>query len=165
LALDFRRSHALDPRRVRRVTATVAPWAVPIVCEPVAEKTHPATTLQAIASLQFCVAAALTNGEVGIAALEPESRERPDICGLAERIEYRVADLPGFMGELALEMDDQVVRMSGTSPEATADRLKAKFIELAAHTLSTERIDPVLHAIVGLSQETRPTEFMRLLKS
>jgi 2-methylcitrate dehydratase PrpD len=165
LALDFRKSHALDLRRVRRVTATVAPWAVPIVCEPVAEKTHPATTLQAIASLQFCVAAALANGEVGIAALEPENRERPDICGLAERIEYRVADLPGFMAELALEIDDRVVMMSGTSPEATADRIKTKFIELAARALPTEKIDSVLRAIVGLSQETRPTEFMRLLRS
>jgi 2-methylcitrate dehydratase PrpD len=166
LALDFRRSLALDPRRVCRVTATVAPWAVPIVCEPVAEKIRPATTLQAIASLPFCVAAALTNGELGIAALESESRERADICGLAERIEYRVADLPGFMGELALEMDNGGVHIkSGTSPEATANRLKAKFIELAARALPTERIDPALRAIFALSQETRPTEFMQLLRS
>lgn len=166
LALNFRRSLALDPRRVRRVTATVAPWAVPIVCEPVAEKTHPATTLQAIASLQFCIAAALTNGELGIAALEPESRERADICGLAERIEYRVADLPGFMGELAMETDDGFVHAkSGTSLEATADRLEAKFTELAARALPTERIDPVSRAIVALAEGTRTRELMRLLRS
>jgi 2-methylcitrate dehydratase PrpD len=166
LALDFRRSLVLDPRRVRRVTATVAPWAVPIVCEPVGEKTHPATTLQAIASLQFCVATALTKGQVGIAELEPESRERADICGLAERIEYSVADLPGFTGELAVETDDGDVHMqSGTSLEATADRLKAKFIELAARSLPMEKIAPVLRAIVALSQETRTTELMRLLNA
>jgi 2-methylcitrate dehydratase PrpD len=166
LALDFRRSLVLDPRRVRRVTATVAPWAVPIVCEPVGEKTHPATTLQAIASLQFCVATALTTGQVGIAELEPESRERADICGLAERIEYSVADLPGFTGELAVETDDGNVHMqSGTSLEATVDRLKAKFIELAARTLPMEDIAPVLRAIVALPQETRTTELMRLLNA
>jgi 2-methylcitrate dehydratase PrpD len=166
LALDFRSSLALDPRRIRRVTATVAPWAVPIVCEPVVEKTHPQTTLQAIASLQFCVAAALTNGEVGIAALEPESRERVDICGLAERIEYRVADLPGFMGELALETDDGSVHAkSGTSVEATADRLKTKFTELAARGLNTEKIAPLLRAIITLSERLHTTELMQLLRS
>jgi 2-methylcitrate dehydratase PrpD len=166
LALDFRRSLALDPRRVRRITATVAPWAVPIVCEPVAEKTNPATTLQAIASLQFCVAAALTNGEIGIAGLESEGRERADFCGLAERIQYRVADLPGFMGELALETDDGGVHTkSGTSLEATADRLKAKFVELAARALPKEEIESVLRAIVALPQEVTTTELMRLLKS
>jgi 2-methylcitrate dehydratase PrpD len=166
LALDFRRSLGLDPRRVRRITATVAPWVVPIVCEPVAEKIRPATTLQAIASLQFCVAAALTNGEVGIAELQAESRERADICGLAERIEYRVADLAGFMGELAVETDDGDVHVkSGTGLEATANRLNAKFIELAARTLPTEKIAPVLGAIVALSQEISTGELMRLLKS
>jgi 2-methylcitrate dehydratase PrpD len=166
LALDFRRSLGLDPRRVRRVIATVAPWAVPIVCEPASEKANPATTLQAIASLQFCVATALTTGEFGIAALEPESRQRADICDLAERIQYRVTDLPGFMGELALETDNGDVHMkSGTTLRATADRLKAKFIELAARTLPTEKIEPVLRAIVALSQETRTTELMGLLRS
>jgi 2-methylcitrate dehydratase PrpD len=165
LALQFRISLALDPAKVRSISATVAPWAVPIVCEPVSEKVRPATTLQAIASLQFNVAAALMDGEVGIATLQPESRARADICDLADRITYRVADIPGFAAELTVETTDGgVYTKSATALEANEERLRAKFIELAGHVFPPDRIEPTLHTILTLAEATSISRLGSLLK-
>jgi 2-methylcitrate dehydratase PrpD len=165
LALEFRKSLALDPRSVRSITASVAPWAVPIVCEPAAKKICPATTLQAIASLPFNVAAALVNGEVGIATLEAETRGRSDICELAERITYKVTDLPGFAAQLALETNKGEIHMkSGTALEANAARLQAKFVELAGRMLPPQRIEPLLRAILTLPEQARVSDLPCLLR-
>jgi 2-methylcitrate dehydratase PrpD len=165
LALQFRKSLALDLVKVHRVTATVAPWAVPIVCEPVSEKVSPATTLQAIASLQFNIAAALANGEVGLATLDPETRTRADIRALADRITYRVADIPGFAAKVTLETSDgDVHTKSATALEANEDRLRAKFIDLAARVLPPEKIESTLQAVLALAEEKSVSKLGSLLK-
>ncbi len=152
LALALRQSVGIDYRGIRRISMTVTPWAVPIVCEPMAEKTHPATTMQAIASLPFNVAAAFADGTVGLDTVEAASRARPDVCALAARTEYKLADLPGFAGELAIEIADgrRHVR-SGKAATATAERLRVKFKAIAARALPSERIDRVMADIGALA--------------
>jgi 2-methylcitrate dehydratase PrpD len=152
LALKLRHSLGIDHQQIRRVSLKVAPWAVPIVCEPVAEKTHPATTMQAIASLPFSVAAAFADGRVGIETLEDTSRARADVCALATRTDYEIADLPGFAGELTIETTDGLIHASsGEAAEADAGRLAAKFTALAARALPPETIDQAIEAILALA--------------
>ncbi|MFC4055463.1 MmgE/PrpD family protein [Actinomadura syzygii] len=81
----------VDAARVERIVCEVAPWYVPIVCEPVAEKTAPVTEYQARASLPAAVALALVDGRVGVASFEPDSVGRDAVRALARRVEY-VAD-------------------------------------------------------------------------
>jgi 2-methylcitrate dehydratase PrpD len=165
LALAHRRALSLDPRNITRVIATVAPWAVPIVCEPVADKTHPATTMQAIASLQFNVAAAFADGVVGLDTIEAASRARTQVCALADRVEFRIADLPGFAAELAVETADgeRHVR-NGAAAEATPERLKAKFALLAARALPSAAIEAAMQAILDLAEAPNASAATRALK-
>jgi 2-methylcitrate dehydratase PrpD len=152
LALKLRWSIDINHQQVRRINLKVAPWAVPIVCEPMAEKTHPATTMQAIASLPFNVAAAFADGSVGLETLEDASRARADVCALADRTDYEIADLPGFAGELTIETTDGLIHASsGEAAEADAERLAGKFAALAARALAPEKIDRVIEAILALA--------------
>lgn len=89
MALDLR--GRVDVAGVDRVVCEVAPWYVPIVCEPVAEKVAPASEYQARASLPMAVAVALLDGRVGVSSFEPESTGRADVRALARRVEH-VAD-------------------------------------------------------------------------
>jgi 2-methylcitrate dehydratase PrpD len=152
LALKLRRSLDIDHQQIRRIKLKVAPWAVPIVCEPVAEKTHPATTMQAIASLPFNVAAAFADGSVGIETLEDTSRARADVCALAEHTDYEIADLPGFAGEITIETADGLIHASsGAAAEADTERLVGKFTALAARALAPAQIDQAIDAILALA--------------
>jgi hypothetical protein len=118
----------------------------------VAEKTHPATTMQAIASLPFNVAAAFADGSVGLETLEDTSRARADVCALAARTDYEIADLPGFAGELTIETTDGLIHASsGEAAEADAERLAGKFTALAARAIAPEKIDRAVEDILALA--------------
>jgi 2-methylcitrate dehydratase PrpD len=152
LALKLRRSLGIDHQQIRRVNLKVAPWAVPIVCEPMEEKTYPATTMQAIASLPFNIAAAFADGTVGLETLEEASRGRADVCALAARTDYEIADLPGFAGEFTIETADGLIHAtSGDAAEADAERLTGKFAALAARALAPEKIDRAIEDILALA--------------
>ncbi len=143
LALAMRAELALEPDAVRRVICTVAPWAVPIVCEPAAEKHHPATTLQAVASLPFHVAAAIVDGRVDLETLSESARNRPALTALAGRVGYIVsADIEGFAGRIEIELEDgrRIVK-EGRAAEANIERIGRKFRSLAERVLPPKRAD------------------------
>ena len=138
LALDLRRAHGIEAAQVTAVHCTVAPWAVPIVCEPAAAKIQPRAVIEAIASLRFNVAAALACGRVGLEILEEPTWRRPDIVELSRRVGY-AADpaLSGFAARLEIELAGGArlaARVDGASPPDAA-RLHRKFRELAARGL------------------------------
>ncbi len=137
LALELRGNFG-EPAQIERVTCIVAPWAVPIVCEPAAEKIRPKTMLQAIASLPFHVASALTDGRVGLSTLSDAQRARDDIAALSERVVYSVDDeLAGFSAKLTITTaDGRRFAGSGDAKTPDADRLASKFIELASMVIS-----------------------------
>jgi 2-methylcitrate dehydratase PrpD len=149
LALELRRVHGIEAGAVRRVLCRVAAWAVPIVCEPAAEKVAPQTTLQAIASLPFHIAAALVDGGVTLDTAAEANLARPELLAVARRVGYAVdPDRAGFDAALEIEVQDGR-RLAAVGAAAAADeaRLGQKFGALAARALPFERVDALRHMV------------------
>lgn len=93
---------------IAEVQCTVAPWYVPIVCEPRAEKLEPTGEYQARTSLMLAVAVALLDGDVGASSFDLDSVRRLDVRALAERvtvIEDRELDA-GFGARIQIRLRD-----------------------------------------------------------
>ena len=159
LALDLRRAHAIDAAHVTAVHCTVAPWAVPIVCEPAAAKLQPRSVVDAIASLRFNVAAALVDGRVGLDILDEPTWQRHDIIELARRTGYTIDPaLVGFAGKIEIELANgsrHAAQADGAAPP-DAERLRTKFRALAARALAETKIAALEQAIASFSGATHP---------
>ena len=143
-ALSLRREHALAAPDIAEVRCAIAPWAIPIVCEPRAARTAPATELDAIASLPYMVAHALVEGEVGLSALAQNARERADLRDLAARVLHEPdASLgQGFDARLSIRnRAGRAVTATAHAAEIDADRLAAKFAANAAPLLGRLRAE------------------------
>jgi 2-methylcitrate dehydratase PrpD len=71
---------------IRSITCPIAPWVMPMVCEPRAEKVAPATEAQAKISLFYCVAAAFILNRIDLDAFVPAAIDDPRIAELAQKI-------------------------------------------------------------------------------
>lgn len=109
MARILRAEHGWAADDIREVVCGVAPWYVPIVCEPLAEKLSPTTEAQARTSLQLSVALALLDGTVGVRSFEPASTERPQLRELAARVRYEPdpALAEGFGARLVIRTHDR----------------------------------------------------------
>ncbi len=90
------------------VICGVAPWYVPIVCEPRGEKLEPKGEYQARTSLPIAVAVALVDGHVDDLSFDDASTARPEVRELARRIVH-VEDPEldgGFGATLQLRLRD-----------------------------------------------------------
>jgi 2-methylcitrate dehydratase PrpD len=152
LALAMRET--LVPATIERITCFVAPWAVPIVCEPVAEKARPKTMMQAIASLPLHVASALIDGRVDLQTIGDANRQRSDILALAAKVGYvPVAALEGFDARIEIvTADGRRHERSGGAAAADAARLRAKFTALASPALGPGGVKAVLRAVGALAE-------------
>jgi 2-methylcitrate dehydratase PrpD len=103
---------------------------VPIVCAPRAPKLRPQSDMDAIASLPYQLAVALTDGRVELDALGPACRARREVLDLAQRIEH-AADASlgeGFNGRMtiALRSGERVESAVASAPPEPG-KLLAKF--------------------------------------
>jgi 2-methylcitrate dehydratase PrpD len=164
LALSVR--NEVGGRSVERITCAVAPWAVPIVCEPAQEKRQPGTTLAAIASLPFNVAAAFVDGAVTLDTLEQANIERRDLRAFAARVGYRTApELGGFNAAVEVELSDgEVVCRAGRVAEPNAARLGRKFRSLATGVLAPEAVEGCAGAVASFADAAGATEIARFLR-
>jgi 2-methylcitrate dehydratase PrpD len=135
-ALAWRADGHIDAASAQSIRCVLAPWALPIVAEPRAIKIAPQSDLDAIASLPFMVAAALCDGRVDLATLQPETRERSDIRALAARV---VCDGDatlgaGFDGRIeAIGAGGEHMHRDVTLSSASEERIVAKFRTNTAH--------------------------------
>jgi len=146
LLLRLRARHGIQPADVVSIECPVAEFNVSIVCEPVAEKTAPATEAHCRVCLQYTLAEALVRGELGRTAYGEANRTDPEILALAKRVTYRVdPDFPPpgrFKGALTMTLADGRVfteveeynRGSAENP-MTAEELQAKFDDNAGSVL------------------------------
>jgi 2-methylcitrate dehydratase PrpD len=123
--------HATGLRRadVAEIVCDVAPWYVPIVCEPAAEKLAPVGEYQASTSLYLAVALALVDGDVGVGSFDASSVGRPEVRELATRVRY-VEDPAlhdGFGARLRVTRTDGTVVAADRPATDAAARVARKF--------------------------------------
>ncbi|MGH7006119.1 MAG: MmgE/PrpD family protein, partial [Alphaproteobacteria bacterium] len=153
-ALAIRNAHGLKAGDIAAVRCRIAPWAVPIVCEPRARKIAPKTELDAIASLPYMVAYALAEGGPTLDALSEVARKRADLRDLAARIEEQgdPALGRGFDAHLEIRTNSGPVY----SAESSADvldpgRLTAKFIANVTPRLGAARAIEASRRLIGMA--------------
>jgi 2-methylcitrate dehydratase PrpD len=161
LVLRLRAEHGITPADVVSIECPVAEFNVSIVCEPVAEKTAPATEAHCRVCLQYTLAEALVRGELGRTAYGDANRTDPEILALAKRVTYKVDPAfppPGqFKGALTMTLTDGRVfdvveeynRGSAENP-MTADELRAKFDDNAGSVLDTVARTRLADAVAAL---------------
>jgi 2-methylcitrate dehydratase PrpD len=164
-ALTLRRRHALVPDAIAAVRCRVAPWQIPIVCEPRASRVAPVTEYQARASLPFSLAAALVDGRVDLDTFRGGAIRRADLLALAARVVHaEAADVAhDFAGVVTVETrDGRTLALEATSDGgAAAERLRAKFEGTAGRVLSPPAVQRLAAAVDGLPSGT-PASLMAL---
>jgi 2-methylcitrate dehydratase PrpD len=156
--LRLRHQHGVRAADVVRIECPVAEFNVSIVCEPVAEKTAPATQAHCRVCLQYTMAEALYAGSLGKNAYDDAMRLNPDVLALARKVEYHVDPAypgPGrFKGAVRVTLHDGRVieeieeynRGSAENPMSEAE-LRAKFDDNASGFLSAAQRDRLALAV------------------
>lgn len=121
---------ALGPRRadIARIVIRNGPAEWSFLSAPIARKRQPVTTVEAQFSVPWVVAAALTDGKVGIAHFTPAALLRPDLLAVASLIETvqddRLANSAGGPGQAVVEVslrDGQTLRRHVTAAKGDPD--------------------------------------------
>ncbi len=160
-AAALRDGGALRPEQIASVLCEPPSGAVPMVCEPWARKTAPATGYDARFSLAYVVAVMLATGKAGVDSYTDELAHDPVIRGLMARTTYRVnpdfqfRDMPG---RVTVTLTDGSVRMHevpqvrghAANPIGT-DELVAKFQQNTA-PLGAERAKRVADMIMHIER-------------
>lgn len=173
-ARSLRERHAFALEEIESIELRVPPAAVPILCEPYAEKIRPPNAYAARFSLPYAVAVVLKLGRAGIDEFSEERIRDAEVLALAARTRY-VADaslpfpqsFPGWVKirlrsgrELEQRMDDS--RGSRKLPMSEAE-LYEKFSANAARTLPAERIRRIWDAGVSIDRLDDVRAFTDLL--
>jgi len=140
VALALRAQGRVRADTVQSIRCILAPWALPIVAEPRANKIAPRNDLEAIASLPFMVAAALCDGRVDLAILRPETLARSDILTLAARIDCQGDTTlgTGFDGQMdVIVANGDPFRCAVALAAPSEERIIAKFRANTAHLQPT----------------------------
>lgn len=151
-AFDLAAEHALAYREIEEVRCHIAPWATPIACEPRAPKLKPASAMDAIVSLPYCVAVALIDGAVTLDVLGAACRGRAEVLALTERV-IHVADETlgaGFDGRIEITLrDGRSVAAPAIALTTDPAKVVAKFRANAAAALDDESIDATINLLRG----------------
>lgn len=163
--LRLRERHGLTPDKIEKIVVPVAPFIVPIVCEPVEEKRRPNTDSHGRVSIQYTLAEALALGRIGKDAYAESSLRDPTILALADRVEFVVdPSMPGseqFKGVVEVFARDgghwtEIEEYNHGSPEnpMTDADIEAKFRENVEGVLSEGQATRVVEAMMAV--ETMP---------
>lgn len=102
---------------IKRIVIRNGPAEWSFLSAPIERKRQPATTVEAQFSIPWVVAAALTDGKVGIAHFTPQALTRPDVRAMAARVEtvedQSLANPAGGPGQAVVEVttsDGRTVR-------------------------------------------------------
>lgn len=99
--LNLMSQHGFAGADVEGVISRVPPHQTKILAYP-----RPATELQAKFSMQYCVAAALTDGSVTLGSFTLDQVERPEVQELMERIEMVAVPVEGETTEVEVTLKD-----------------------------------------------------------
>ncbi len=156
--LELRREHAIEPDAVSEVVVGVTPPVPRILIHP-----RPRTGLEAKFSGEFCAAAALRDGAVGLATFEDARVQDPALRGLAERVRLEVdPSIPAaqethmwtrvtirLQDGRALSLGPREVPGHPSNP-LTLGALRDKFMQCARLVMPEERADAVRQMVEAL---------------
>lgn len=161
---------------IHHVTCRIADYAIPLVCEPRAEKLRPKNTWHARVSLQHSVAEAIIIGTLDKYAYAPDRLADPAINRLAEKVRYEVdpdaADRSKSCGEVLISLLDgtglhhRVDGMRGTraNPMTRADFVR-KFMANVGDVLAPSLAQRTIDAILDLDAASEVSEVFGLLST
>ena len=175
-ARDLRTRHKLAPDDIVSIELRVPRAAVPILCEPRADKLRPQNAYAARFSLPYAVAVVLLLGRAGIDEFSEERIRDPQILALAARTSYVVDDsLPfpqAFPGWVKLKLRDgrdveqrmDASRGSRAHPMSDAE-MREKFIANISRRLSPAKAQTIWDAGSRLEAVADIREFTALLSA
>jgi len=156
--LELRRVQGIRPEEIERVTVGVTAGVQRILIH-----SRPRTGLQAKFSAEFVVAAALTDGRVGLATFQDERAQDPAIQRLMERVTMVVdPEIPGdrerhMWTRLTVRLKDGRDAIIAPRPvpghpehPLPLEALRAKFKECAGLVLPADRVDSVAQMVETL---------------
>jgi 2-methylcitrate dehydratase PrpD len=168
------RAEGLKPSDVRRIRAGITPAARDNLVY-----SNPATPLQAKFSQEYCLAAPLVRGKLGLAEFDPAVVQDPAIRDIISRIDVAVhPDLSGpdsvsFSSPAIIEVETHdgrtlrklVRQMKGhpKNPLAASD-IEAKFVECGGRVLPKEVVRRALEKIQKLDQLSSLQDLMNELR-
>jgi len=161
--LRLRQQHGVSADEIDWIDCPVAPFIVPIVCEPAAEKLAPMSDSHGRVSLQYSLAEAMVRGSLGRHAYSEANLRDPEILSLARRVRFHPdGSLPGpgrFKGVVKVWLKsgktltdvEEYNRGSAENPMTDAD-IRAKFDENAGGFLDRAARDRVADAVNRLEK-------------
>ena len=144
-----------------------------MVAEPRDVRIRPTNPYQALFSVQYVVALALTRGRVDLATFYDEPLDAPDILSLADRtfcVDDPASDFPArFPGEVIVYLKDgRVIKCrkaaSLGSPDVPLDlsAIKAKFMSNATRAISVQAAEQLVKLVLNLENEPSLETIMQL---
>jgi 2-methylcitrate dehydratase PrpD len=156
----------ITPERVADVECRVHPQKVAYLDRP-----RVSDGLEAKFSIQYCVAAALLHGRVGLSQFSDESVRHADVQALMRKIRVVPGvDLDGFASEVSVrsldggECSSRLPEPKGSaSSPLTEDELLGKFIDCATVSMSPARAREAAAALMALDTAGELGDVLRLL--
>ncbi len=157
-AVALARANAIDAAGVKSIRALIPAQAVPIVCEPAAQRRRPVSSYAAQFSIYHAVAASLMRGKFGLAEMEPVVYNDPLILALGDKVTYAVdpkSEYPKyFSGEVVITMNDgrelrhrEHVNRGAADRPIVRDDVVVKYLDNAQMAGSRERAEQVRDAV------------------
>ncbi|OUN00015.1 MAG: hypothetical protein BAA02_10695 [Paenibacillaceae bacterium ZCTH02-B3] len=167
-ALELKELYRVEPENIEAVTVRIHPRRLPHVNRPAVSR-----GLEGKFSLQYTVAAALADGEVGLRHFTDEAVQRPDIQRLLARVTAEPIDNPpealSQVCEVEVRTSDgrrhrvRVERAKGRSADEFGSHLKKKFLDCAAQAFEAERAEELFSLLDRIGETDDVNELMRRL--
>jgi 2-methylcitrate dehydratase PrpD len=166
----------LDPDQVASIECPTSREVMAAVTEPAEVKIAPATIYDALFSVQYVVARALTTRQVDLAAFYDEPLDHPTVLAMAAKITCppdELSDYPDhFPGEVILRLTDgQTLRRRIPASYGTVERpmsdqdVRQKFTRNAHRTLTAEQTEQILQTVIRLHEVADIAQLVRLCTS
>ena len=157
-AVALARANTIKGTDVKAIRALIPAQAVPIVCEPAAQRRRPVSSYAAQFSIYHAVAASLLRGKFGLAEMEPEVYNDPAILALGDKVTYEIdpqSEYPKyFSGEVVITLNDgrelrhrEHINRGAADRPIVRDDVVVKYLDNAQMAISRARAEQVRDAV------------------
>ncbi len=166
-AVALASAHTIAPAEVKSIRALVPAQAIPIVCEPAAQRHRPVSSYAAQFSIYHAVAASLVRGKLGLAEMEPAVYNDPAILALGDKVTYEAdekSEYPKyFSGEVVITMNDgrelrhrEAINRGAAERPIVRDDIVVKYFDNAMMAISRVHAEKIRDAVFSADQQSAP---------